>query len=137
MTIAPEKVPAFVPAEWTGPDTERAYRTLDKIIADPASWHQKHWFRLTPCGTTGCFAGLTCLLNGDTLTWGNACDPREGCSCGEYRLTTPEGRSVDASYRARDLLRINRDQADVLFDCGNTLDDLTRVVLDIFGKREA
>jgi hypothetical protein len=50
------------------PNAELAYKVLDHIDADPASWDQYTWFSAQPCGTVACFAGWTVMLSGHTIT---------------------------------------------------------------------
>lgn len=46
------------------PNAELAYRVLDHIDADPASWRQATWIKKTDCGTVACFAGWAVQLAG-------------------------------------------------------------------------
>jgi hypothetical protein len=46
----------------TAPNATLAYKVLDHIDAHPENWNQAHWW----CGTSGCFAGWTVQLSGET-----------------------------------------------------------------------
>lgn len=55
------------------PNAELAYRVLDHIDADPASWRQATWIKKTDCGTVACFAGWAVQLAGGKVElsrWG-------------------------------------------------------------------
>lgn len=55
------------------PNAELAYRVLDHIDADPASWDQATWIKRTDCGTVACFAGWAVQLAGGEVEvdrWG-------------------------------------------------------------------
>src|SRR3954465_6086495 len=52
------------------PNAELAYRVLDHIDADPASWDQGRWIKKTDCGTVACFAGWAVQLAGGKVEFG-------------------------------------------------------------------
>lgn len=39
-------------------------QVLERIESDPEHWDQQYWFRANECGTTYCFAGWACVLDG-------------------------------------------------------------------------
>lgn len=119
------------------PNAELAYAVLDQIDAHPERWDQSWWLIATDCGTSGCFAGWTCMLAGDIP------DPPEPLSLmpvGEVfnmvRLASGDGYA-HASDRAAELLGLADDRADKLFGAKNTREDLGRLVAEIFGPRPA
>ena len=119
------------------PNAELAWRVLDHIDAHPETWDQSWWFIVTDCGTTGCFAGWTCVLSGDTPdTPGpiGALAIGEGSSMVEL---AQQGGYRHAADRAAELLGFgaNDARADELFGAGNTREDLGRLVAEIFGPR--
>ena len=87
-----------------------AYKTLDYIKAHPEEWDQSMWH----CGTTHCFGGLVELFttgNGDESHWTSTWDVAE------------EALGTDLVESAQ------------LFDDGNTLADLEKIIKTIFGSR--
>jgi hypothetical protein len=46
------------------PNMDKLYAVLDRIEADPEHWNQSSWSGLGECGTTMCFAGWACKLEG-------------------------------------------------------------------------
>lgn len=108
----------------TAPNAELAYRVLDHIDAHPESWNQGAWW----CGTSGCFAGWTCALSGET-------------PAGDYvdGVYVPERAAQLLGFDDRDHLDAVSDAADGgeawLFYSDNTREDLGRYVEAIFGPR--
>lgn len=49
------------------PNMDKIYAVLDQIEADPEHWDQTNWSLVTECGTTMCFAGWACKMEGLTL----------------------------------------------------------------------
>ena len=112
------------------PDAVRAYAVLDFIRAHPELHDQEIWLRKTDCGTAGCFAGLACWLNGDTPIF-------EGGPGSSVVRSADTRRQVQIRNRAIGLLGLSPTQADLLFDAGNSLEDLISEVEQIFGERPA
>lgn len=115
------------------PNAELAYRVLDHIDAHPEQWRQGIYIGEAECGTVACFAGWAVLLSGHEPFFEN--------DRGRTSMCIVEGREMDVSFRAQQLLRADRwaregikDEED-LFDGGNTREDLGRLVAEIFGPR--
>lgn len=93
-------------------------QTMDHIEAQPENWDQLHWARRTPCGTAGCFAGTALMLAGQAeFTWSTRID--DGLIFADEML---DGRDIGDA--AQELLGLDMDDADGLFDPNNTLDQL-------------
>lgn len=97
-------------------DQARVQELRDFLAAHPKSHDQSTWVEVPlrtvenyaepDCGTTGCAAGWTCLLNGDRLQ-------ESGIAC-----VVVEGQSVGVPERAQELLGLNNLQCTQLFfDC--------------------
>src|SRR6478752_211362 len=102
------------------PNAELAYRVLDQVDADPASWDQSKWFYRplgASFGTAACFAGWTSLLSGDEPRWVH------GYQMQTYAVVA-SGKTRYIEARAAELLGIDENQADALFYGGNTREDL-------------
>lgn len=120
----------------TRPNAELAYRVLDRIDADPASWNQAWWLIETGCGTTACFAGLTCVLSGDQPDFGDPDSPVVPGRGWTFSSTVNTKAShATVSWRAEQLLGIDEEQADRLFLSSNTRADLGDIVEQVFGPR--
>lgn len=121
----------------TTPNAELAYKVLDRIDADPASWNQGWWLIRTDCGTTACFAGITCLLSGDRPDFDRPdapLDPDKGWTYSGV-VCTADGSGRDVVPRAESLLGVSTEDADRLFHAANTREHLGRLVSAIFGPR--
>lgn len=120
----------------TAPNAARAYAVLDRIDADPDSHDQGWWFMRSECGTTACFAGLTCIIAGDQPDFDVDGDssPEDGWTY-TGALKTVDGGESSASVRARDLLGIDYLQGKRLFYGSNTREQLGDLVAEIFGPR--
>lgn len=105
--------------------------TLEAFKGDvDDEWEQAHWaihvrdVEGNICGTSCCFAGWAVVLAGDKLI---ERQEKDGCRCAvcvELVAQTPDGHLWSIENRARDLLGLNFDQAQCLFEGGNDLDDL-------------
>ncbi len=86
-----------------------------------SEWDQHAWARSTECGTVCCVAGKAALLKGWTPQF---------ISNG-YKLTstfTKDGSFADAGEIARDALDISEDDAELLFDFSNTVEDIEELI---------
>jgi hypothetical protein len=120
-----------------------AYQVLDHIEAHPEQWDQTNWARQVPeCGTAGCFAGWTVMLSGMTPLF------RESYGGRAMDVIDDRGYQVSVSEAATRLLGAryvyidtdiypDDDEEEDLFDESNDLDDLRRLVFEIFGPRPA
>ena len=99
--------------------------TLAYIEAHPEEWDQTKWL----CGTTACFAGRACLLSGDRPVYEIGPDDESG-----RVYFGQDNRRRQVRYRAADLLGLGQHDADVLFDCGCTMDDLRRIVAELCAR---
>lgn len=88
----------------------------------PSEWDQNVWGRKAPtdCGTACCIAGRQALLDGGKFVMTNF-----------PHVTTarmPGGRVVDVSDYATGRLGLTTEQAEVLFESDNDLDDLRDII---------
>ena len=109
------------------PNVKLLRETLAYIEAHPEEWDQANWY----CGTSACFAGRACLLNGhQLLPWShNVQDYTSKFKTFKF-YGTPLERNHIASV-ARDILGLTESQALDLFMGGNTLDALRRIVNEL------
>lgn len=111
------------------PNAALAYRVLDHIDAHPEQHNQGDWIaRIDDCGTAGCFAGWTCLLSGDEPVWYRH-NPRA------TDAIAVDGVVRSVGVRAQELLGIDSTERYNLFHEENDLNDLHRLVAQIFGPR--
>lgn len=120
----------------TTPNAELAYKVLDHIDAHPIGWKQEVWIAKGECGTVACFAGWTCLLNGDSPGFPDPADqPLETENVHVPWQKHPEY----IPERAAALLGIEYSSADDyghrLFDPEQTRHELADAVAEIFGPR--
>ena len=114
----------------TQPNVELLHDTLAHIEANPDRWYQRDY----RCRSGMCYAGLTCELAGGRWIYpeplNSAGDDWLVPEPGDERVsTTPAGlRYVTPHNRAKRLLGLTNDQAYVLFDAANIVDDLRRIV---------
>lgn len=114
-------------------------KTLEHIQHHPEHWDQlayRHFLypegvkirkTINPaieCGTAMCFAGWACDISG--VTW------RDHTTSA---ILDEHGQIKSANDEARDLLGLTDRQAVALFDTGNTIADLERIVDDIIEGR--
>lgn len=108
---------------------------LDKIIAkieeQPESWDQEFYARKkddSPCGTAYCVAGWAAVLSGRTFNWQEPIIPREWSTLEDkvYFSDYPEHLTDGAhvAWYAQNMLVLSDEDADALFDCANTLDEI-------------
>lgn len=103
---------------------ELLVKTLAFIKANPETWDQGDWV----CGTTMCFAGHACVLNGDKLIT-DPDDDWQGCVQG---VTDPhDGDPMHASERARLILGLDHVDSKRLFHAGNSLERLDEIVAEL------
>jgi hypothetical protein len=98
------------------PNLDLLDAVMDHIDQHPEEWNQGAWF----CGTAACFAGHSVLMNG----WGVVYD---------WGMVEKDGERAGVERLARRLLGLTDEQADRLFDPGNTLDDLHSMVKQLHG----
>lgn len=132
------------------PDIAEMHRILE-IIKDESkqpegtTWNQGYWFRQqevyqgnekSVCGTAMCFAGWKVFLDGYTkLAQDPLADTDFVRTFSDYRMVNPNtGKYVTywgTREYARDRLGLSDEQADLLFDEDNDLEDLENIVLSI------
>lgn len=135
------------------PNAELAYRVLDHIDADPASWDQATWIKRTDCGTVACFAGWAVQLAGgkvefDWLGWQTIeLDGEVYTQSGAYGFADVALRALNIEhYYAYDAACPNCSvpccededhEPPELFAAHNTREELGEYVEAIFGPRPA
>jgi hypothetical protein len=100
-------------------DMRRLDAALDQIHDHPQLWNQSFWLAATDCGTAGCLAGWVVMLeypNGEA-------DFLDDDNCAVW---VADGVPIDVYDEAVRLLDITTDQANRLFEPGNTWTDLVR-----------
>jgi len=122
------------------PNVPLLRKTLEHIEAHPEEWNQEYW----RCGTTMCFAGTACHLDGGEWVTESAQSTQDldGLHNGEFVMRR-DGEERDQRWgheayvhcatRAQRVLGITPGAADKLFDEENTLDDLRRLVGELCG----
>jgi hypothetical protein len=88
---------------------DKVYAVLDQIEADPEHWDQTQWSSIAECGTTMCFAGWACKMEG--LTLGVEVKPH----LFDARVALADGK--DISDTARVILGLTDEEATNLFIC--------------------
>jgi hypothetical protein len=113
---------------------EREAAAQDAGTRNAGRWDQRFWATSTgempnavSCSTAFCFAGWVAHLDGMRFDWAKQYD---GVWEAAY-VVYPSGRSVSVSAYARQALGLDRYQAANLFQGGNSLADLRRVVEQI------
>ena len=123
-------------------DAVRAYRALDYIKEHPDEWNQNIWLQKNG-KTCGCFAGRVLLLEGLEPVWvlDQASDGSDFFLADEVLFNGVRRYVPDL---AEDLLGerfywhnldTEDERAENLFNGRNTIEDLERLVLLIFGER--
>lgn len=130
------------------PNAPELRRVLAHVEANQDRWHQGAW-RIAladldgpedqpeRCGTAFCFAGWKCELDG--VTWKQAIPTWSGGDAfGDERdmIVMPTGGVISAERYARKAFGLTREQADLLFDPENELDDLRRIVAELCTEAE-
>lgn len=95
-------------------------KTLEHIEAHPGEWDQENY----RCGSAACFAGHAALLAGGE--WDRPNEPLD-----DYLAPSSDRPFETADERAVSVLGLEQWQADRLFDGGNSLDDLRRIVAEL------
>jgi len=109
--------------------------TLKHIEMAPCTWDQQEWRRKAECGTVMCFAGWACTLAGGQ--WYRASDHVfRSFLKAEDDDERPSGM-VPAESRAKRVLGLTWQQANMLFHDSNTLADLHRIVDEICAEVES
>lgn len=88
-------------------------KILTQIEETPEKWNQRTWSNNTACGTTLCVAGWACVLSGYRLI-----SPQEDVPAAEDYVRRSDVRSDEMfliETLGRDLLELDRDQAEELF----------------------
>lgn len=112
---------------------ELAVKVLDKIKLDPREWDQEDYIRPDEyCGSAKCFAGWACILAGGY----KEVIVSENGDYYAYIADTSTGYSIDIHDTAEKLLGLTENQSGELFDGGNTLADLERLVAEYYGGDE-
>jgi hypothetical protein len=112
-------------------DVDRLRRELEFVTAHPDRWKQDAWYVLPTsstvetepgtdwtCGTTACLAGWT-ALHADLVPVSAPGHHPDG-----VYVRDGDGHDWLVDDAAVDLLRLGPDEAELLFDGGNTLRDL-------------
>lgn len=99
-------------------------KTMQFIKDNPEKHDQAQW-----CGTAQCFAGWATSLEGYTERM-----YRDGRPSMSYLVAN--GRNVHAAELAAQLLGLTGDEADRLFDGGNTIEHLELMVKDLVNGGE-
>lgn len=115
------------------PNVKLLRTTLAHIEAEPEKWDQKDW----RCGTGMCFAGWAATLAGGKWAYGPDETGRDMLAAEpeDDELSRRLG-TIQAADRAQRLLGLNEWDADELFDGGNDLDDLRRIVESLCMREE-
>jgi hypothetical protein len=101
-------------------ELNRLDRTLNRVAANPREWNQRTWW----CGTAGCFAAHALLEAGYTTHQLAVLKDRYN----------PDEREFDENMvplHAKKWLKLNDDEAGVLFQGDNTFEMLEWIVSDI------
>lgn len=96
-------------------NTELLERTMQYILDHPEAHDQTTW----GCGTVACFAGWACRL-AELEQYGNYKD-----------WFVINDAYYHVQQAARYILRLDYREADNLFHCRNTIDDLQRMVKEL------
>lgn len=118
---------------------------LDRVVtflfdSHPELWDQQHWFdtrkdpdnyvwvengeptsHVRECGTTGCIAGWTCALEGEEFEW----EKYIGIA-NRWHASMVQPYSTWIYRRASQILELDRDEEEYLFDPDRTEDDIRR-----------
>jgi hypothetical protein len=116
---------------------ERNDELIDKVLHyienHPDEWDQETWF----CGTTACFAGRALLMSGfeivDTALLREKIKGHEDYGwLDDFEMIDEAGNLVrEYTTRAAERLGLNWDDAIMLFNGRNDLEDLRAIIADI------
>jgi len=98
------------------------WKTYDHIVENPKEWNQSEYAIKSPCGTAACFAGTAVLIDDPTAVFSWSHPDEEGVQI----AVCIGGESI--SGVAQEALGLNGWEADLLFNCINTLEDITRLL---------
>lgn len=119
-----------------------AYQILAKIELIPEEWDQGDYIRprheiksgfrtANICGTAKCFAGWACIL---TPGYKEVIEVDQDDPEYSYAyIAGPDGLSIDIHDTAERLLGLTEYQSGELFDGGNTMADLRRLIAEYAG----
>lgn len=110
---------------------ELAHRVLKEIETHPASWYQGAWAVSHECGTAYCFAGLTVVLSGYSLKWGQN---RHGEKQADYCYLDDPSQFFPIGAMAANLLNICECDADLLFRGSNSLECIKGILAELESK---
>jgi hypothetical protein len=108
-------------------NVEKCEEVLQFIKDHPEKHDQRTWGYKSDCGTTACFAGWTAVLNGYEFYFGRMVFERY--YSGVKSLKT--GVHSSTSTAAAVVLELTCDEAMMLFDGGNTFEELEQMVKNI------
>jgi hypothetical protein len=100
---------------------------LTKIKSEPESHDQSVYLRKAECGTAGCVAGWAVLL-----AYPDA-KPLWDSAGATARVFVPGMGERPVEVTAEDLLLLDFDQSDWLFNPNNTIEDIERIGAEIYG----
>lgn len=113
-------------------NVELLEKTMQYIQDHPEQHAQESWMHATECGTAACFAGWACLLAGLEQVQGTGFATRSTVRSGPLTLTkaykTNVGEVVSIPSEAAAQLGLTEREAGILFDAGNTVDELKLMV---------
>lgn len=89
-------------------------KALEHVTEHPEEHDQTIWARRTKCGTTGCLAYWITVYAGYEARWPNAVTVHTNWTTANEPIRDTAAREVG----------LTRDQADQLFEMGNTIDNL-------------
>ena len=119
----------------------------DKVLFEPKNHRQDYWMTYSSnvfladnsevsCPTTGCVAGWACQMSNDIGIVSNdevvnhlSNDQQIVYSI--FTVITPEGEVVEIEERAKDLLGLSWEEAEMLFDADNSRQDVLDMMDDL------
>jgi hypothetical protein len=115
----------------TQPNTAELVAIYQYIKTHPDEWHQFDYGRQTACGTAYCVAGWAAVRAGSVPAW----LPVDASGARKFQeVTRPDGGDQWADEYAAEVLGIDlHGQAGDLFDPGNTLADIRRIITEVTG----
>lgn len=130
------------------PNVPLLKQTLARIEANPAEWTQDSW----RCGAGMCFAGWATQIDGgiwytddpDSNNRWVGWTPRAAALVAEAADHPEDVQEADGRVRvihirerAQRILGLDKDRADELFDSGNSLGDIRRIVGELCEEAES